>query len=61
MVDSDELLVESENENVGDNMIIVDDETVGGDDRIVPVVGMKLKMKKKPSTFIKDMLMPLAF
>lgn len=29
MVDSNELLVESENENVSDNMIIVDDEMVG--------------------------------
>lgn len=46
MAELDELLVEPDNENVDDNIIIMDNEMVGGDDPIAPTVGMKFEDKK---------------
>lgn len=46
MVKAHELLVESDNENVKGNMIIVDNANFGGDYLIVLAVDMKFKDEK---------------
>ncbi|XP_022888998.1 protein FAR1-RELATED SEQUENCE 2-like [Olea europaea var. sylvestris] len=53
MVESGELLVESDDENVENNMIILDDENIGVDDLIVPAVGMKFKDETEVFDFYK--------
>ncbi|XP_022897742.1 protein FAR1-RELATED SEQUENCE 5-like [Olea europaea var. sylvestris] len=42
----DEVLVESDNENLIDNVIMLEDDNVGGDATIVPEVGMKFNDEK---------------
>lgn len=43
MVESDKLLVGSDNENGDEKMIVLDDENLGEDDPFVPTIGMKFK------------------
>lgn len=47
----DVLFVDSENENVEENVNVVEDETIGGNELATPEVGMKFKDEKEVYDF----------
>ncbi|XP_022865312.1 protein FAR1-RELATED SEQUENCE 5-like [Olea europaea var. sylvestris] len=57
----DEVLVESDNENLMDNVIMLEDDNVGGDATIVPEVGMKFNDEKELFEFYKKYAYEVAF